>query len=90
MSPITAPQEIQHQIFGLLSCADLVRLSETCRQLTDYAARDPTLCRRLTRTYRRIKENTPGMFGSRQPVLRAQRALYHPGRHRNSKVHICR
>ena len=57
MSLITAPREIHLQIFGLLSCADLVRLSETCSALK-VAARDPALWRRLTLTYKRIKEKT--------------------------------
>ena len=57
MSLITAPREIQLLIFGHLSCADLVRLSETCSALK-VAARDPALWRRLTLTYKRIKEKT--------------------------------
>ena len=57
MSLITAPREIQLLIFGHLSCADLVRVSETCSALK-VAARDPALWRRLTLTYSRIKEKT--------------------------------
>ena len=57
MSLITAPREIQLLIFGHLSCADLVRVSETCSALK-VAARDPALWRRLTLTYKRIKEKT--------------------------------
>ena len=50
----TAPREIQLLIFGKLKVLDLVNLSETCHSLMD-VARDPTLWKKLTLTYERIK-----------------------------------
>ena len=54
MSILTTPKEIQLLIFGQLRVVDLVRLSETCRRLKD-VARDPSLWKKLTLTYERIK-----------------------------------
>ena len=51
---VTTPREIQLLIFGQLRVVDLVRLSETCRRLKD-VARDPSLWKKLTLTYERIK-----------------------------------
>ena len=53
----TAPREIQLIIFGQLKVPDLVRLSETCHCLKD-VARDPSLWKKLTLTYERIKNKT--------------------------------
>jgi len=50
----TAPREIQLLIFGKLKVLDLVNLSETCHSLMD-VARDPSLWKKLTLTYERIK-----------------------------------
>jgi len=54
MSIDTAPREIQLIIFGQLKVLDLVRVSETCHRLKD-VARDPSLWKKLTLTYDRIK-----------------------------------
>ena len=54
MSMVTTPREIQLLIFGQLRVVDLVRLSETCHHLKD-VARDPSLWRQLTLTYKTIK-----------------------------------
>ena len=55
--PRPAPREIQLIIFGQLKVPDLVRLSETCHCLKD-VARDPSLWKKLTLTYERIKNKT--------------------------------
>ena len=57
MSIVTAPREIQLIIFGQLKVLDLVRVSETCHRLKD-VARDPSLWKKLTLTYKRIKNKT--------------------------------
>ena len=54
MSIVTIPREIQLLIFGQLRVVELVRVSETCHHLKD-VARDPSLWKKLTLTYERIK-----------------------------------
>jgi len=54
MSIVTTPREIQLLIFGHLRVVDLVRVSQTCHRLKD-VARDPSLWKKLTLTYERIK-----------------------------------
>ena len=53
-SIVTTPREIQLLIFGQLRVVDLVRLSETCHHLKE-VARDPSLWKKMTLTYERIK-----------------------------------
>jgi len=54
MNIVTIPSEIQLFIFGKLKVLDLVNVSETCHSLKD-VARDPSLWKKLTLTYERIK-----------------------------------
>ena len=54
MSIVTIPREIQLLIFGQLRVVELVRVSETCHHLKE-VARDPSLWKKLTLTYERIK-----------------------------------
>ena len=53
-SIVTTAREIQLLIFGQLRVVDLVRLSETCHHLKE-VARDPSLWKKMTLTYERIK-----------------------------------
>ena len=57
MSLESVPKELQLRILSLLSYSDLSRVSLACRRLRD-AARDPTLWRKLTLEYERIKDST--------------------------------
>ena len=57
MSILTIPKELQLHILGLLSVSELLRLSETCHGLKDLA-RDPCLWRKLSLSYKMIKNNT--------------------------------
>ena len=54
MSIVTIPREIQLLIFEQLRVVELVRVSETCHHLKE-VARDPSLWKKLTLTYERIK-----------------------------------
>ena len=54
MSIVTIPRETQLLIFGQLRVVELVRVSETCHHLKE-VARDPSLWKKLTLTYERIK-----------------------------------
>ena len=54
MNILTTPREILLMIFGQLKVADLVRVSETCHRFKD-VARDPSLWKKLTLTYEKIK-----------------------------------
>ena len=57
MSIFSIPKELQLHILGHLSVSELLRLSETCHGLKDLA-RDPCLWRKLSLTYKMIKNNT--------------------------------
>ena len=54
MNIVTLPREIQLLLSGQLSVVNLGRLSETCHRLKE-VARDPSLWKKLTLTYERIK-----------------------------------
>ena len=54
MNIVTIPREIQLLLFGQLRVLDLVRVSQTCHRLKE-VARDPSLWKKLTLTYERIK-----------------------------------
>ena len=54
MNFVTIPREIQLLIFGQLRVLDLVRVSQTCHRLKE-VTRDPSLWKKLTLTYERIK-----------------------------------
>ena len=57
MNIVTIPREIQLLLIGQLKVRDLVRLSETCHRLRE-VARDPSLWKKLTLSYDRIKNKT--------------------------------
>ena len=54
MSLVTTPREIQLIIFGQLNVPDLLRVSKTCHHLKE-VARDPSLWKKLTLTYEKVK-----------------------------------
>ena len=57
MNIVTQPREIQILIISHLNVTDLLSVSETCHSLKE-AARDPSLWKNLTLTYKQIKTKT--------------------------------